>query len=79
MYCCHGYCLVDGDTAETADTNITNIELGNSYKCNSGITYMMTGDNNSTVFLTLKDLQLQAFQFNNQGEFGKGLYYFNTY
>ena len=61
---------------KTTDTGITNVELGNSYKCDSGIAYMMTGDNNSTVYLTLKDLQLQVFQFNSPGEFGEGLYCF---
>ena len=64
--------LVDGDTVETNDTNITNIELGNSYRCKSGNYYMLTG-NDSTVQLTLNDLQLQAFEFINQTEFGKGL------
>ena len=58
---------------DTTDTGITNVELGSSYKCNRDITYTMTGDN-STVYLTMKDLQLQAFRFNSQGEFGKGLH-----
>lgn len=64
--------LVDGDTAETNDTEITNIDMGNSYKCESGNSYILTGYN-STVNLTLANLQLQAFNRSNQTEFGKGL------
>ena len=69
--------LVDGDTVETSDTEITNIDLGNSYRCKNG-TYYELSSANSTVHLTLTDLQLQAFEFNDQTEFGKGpvfLYY----
>ena len=64
--------LVDGDTVETDDTEITKIDLGNSYRCESGNSYTLTS-NNSKVYLTLANLQLQAFKFINHAEFGKGL------
>ena len=64
--------LVDGDTLKTDTTGITDIELGNSYRCMNGITYNLTSQN-STVLLTLTDLQIQAFNFTKQKEFGNGL------
>ena len=66
--------LVEGDTVETNDTEITNIDVGNSYRCKTGNSYVLTGYN-STVTLTLANLQLQAFEFhNNNTEFGKGVF-----
>ena len=64
--------LVDGDTLETNATRITDIDLGNSYRCMSGVTYNLTSPD-STVRLTLTDLQVQAFNFTKQNEFGKCL------
>jgi len=63
----------DGDVMETDDTKITNINLGNSYRCDNGITYNLTSNDNSVVSLTLTNLQLQAFNFTKPKEFGKGL------
>lgn len=62
--------VVDGDTLETNVTGITDIELGNSYRCKSGITYNLTSQD-SIVRLTLTDLQVQAFNFTKENEFGK--------
>lgn len=60
----------------THATRITNIDLGNSYRCDNGITYSLIGDDNSTVSLTLTNLQLQAFNFTKPKEFGKGILLF---
>ena len=64
--------LVDGDTLETNITGITEIDLGNSYRCLSDVTYNLTSQD-STVQLTLTDLQVQAFNFTKEKEFGKCL------
>ena len=67
--------LVGGDTSETNVTGITGVDLGSSYKCMSGVTYNLTGQD-STVQLTLTDLQVQAFNFTKPREFGKGMWCF---
>ena len=64
--------LVSGDTVRTDTTGITNIDLGDSYKCIDGSTNEMASSV-STVKLTLTDLQVQVFNFSKPTEFGEGL------
>lgn len=61
---------ISGDTVRTDTTGITNIDLGDSYKCIDGSTYEMASSV-STVKLTLTDLQVQVFNFSKPTEFGE--------